>query len=174
MSDDAFAGGPVVGSDTPLRFLPRALRVPERPFRALALAWLTTFPLSILLAYLASRLFPGSAQPDFKASGGLAIFALVIFSPVIETLIMGGVLLLLLRFLPETAAILVSAAGWGIAHSLMAPTWGLAIWWPFLIFSTLFVAWRRRSLGLAFLLPMGAHALQNLLPAILIASGKSL
>jgi len=49
----------------------------------------------------------------------------------------------------------------------------LVIWWPFLVFSTLFVTWRDRSLTLAFLIPMCVHALQNLLPAILVAYGAA-
>jgi len=68
-------------------------------------------------------------------------------------------------------AIVVSALGWGIAHSSVAPIWGLVIWWPFLVFSTLFVTWRQRSLGLAFAIPMVVHALQNLLPSLLVAYG---
>jgi hypothetical protein len=96
----------------------------------------------------------------------------VVFAPAVETLIMGAVLLILLLFLPRPAAIIVSAAGWGVAHSLVAPIWGVVIWWPFLVFSTLFVAWRRRSLMLAFLLPMCVHALQNLLPALTIAGSN--
>jgi hypothetical protein len=84
---------------------------------------------------------------------------------------MGVVLLILLLFLSPTAAIVVSAIGWGVAHSLVAPMWGLVIWWPFLVFSTLFVAWRGRSLALAFAIPMAVHALQNLLPALLVAQG---
>jgi len=101
------------------------------------------------------------------------IFAVVVFAPVVETLIMGTVLLILLRFLPPAAAIIVSAMGWGIAHSLQVPIWGLTIWWPFLVLSTLFVAWRDRSLWLAFGLPMAAHAMQNLFPALAIVSGKA-
>jgi len=97
----------------------------------------------------------------------------VFFSPILESLIMGGVLLVLLRFLPPTWAVIASAAGWGIAHSLAAPIWGMIIWWPFLIFSTLFVAWRTRSLTLAFVMPMVVHGLQNLPPALLVASGVS-
>ena len=85
---------------------------------------------------------------------------------------MGGALLILLRFLPVAAAVAVSAIGWGIAHSLKAPLWGLVIWWPFLVFSTLFVTWRSRSLALAFALPMCVHALQNLIPALLVAYGR--
>ena len=174
MSSDALAASPAVGSDSPLRFLPKAIRVPEKPLRAIAVGWLTAFPISIILALLASRLFPDAGHPDFKGGPGLIFFAVVIFSPVVETLIMGIVLLILLRFLPEWVAIVVSAIGWGIAHSMLSPTWGMAVWWPFLILSTLFVAWRKRSLWLAFLLPICVHALQNLLPGILVATGVSI
>jgi hypothetical protein len=135
----------------------------------LATAWVLTFPLSIVLAWVINKIAPGAEQPQFDVSGALAIFLLVIFAPVLETLIMGGVLLVLLRFLSAPVAVLVSSAGWGIAHSLGAPTWGLVIWWPFLIFSTLFVTWRQRSLALAFAMPMVAHALHNLPSAILVA-----
>ena len=161
-----------VGSGTVLRFLPIAIRVPARPWRAIAIGWLTAFPVSIAISALAALLMPEAAKPEFGVSGVLAIFALVIFSPVVETLMMGAVLLVLLRLLPPAAAILVSAIGWGIAHSSIAPIWGLVIWWPFLVFSTLFVTWRRRSLWLAFALPMCVHAMQNLIPAALVAAGK--
>ena len=103
--------------------------------------------------------------------GPLALFLLVGFAPFVETLIMGAVLLILTAFLRRDVAVAVSAIGWGAAHSMMAPMWGLVIWWPFLIFSILFVVWRQRSLAMAFLMPMAAHALQNLLPALLIAFG---
>ncbi|HYI42775.1 MAG TPA: CPBP family glutamic-type intramembrane protease [Sphingomicrobium sp.] len=98
----------------------------------------------------------------------MALFMLVVFAPFVETLIMGAILLLLLRFASPTVAVLISAIGWGAAHSAIAPMWGLVIWWPFLIFSTLFVTWRQRSLTMAFLMPTLAHALQNLVPALLI------
>jgi hypothetical protein len=171
VTSDELAAGPAVGSGTPLRFLPRPLRVPSRPFIAILVAWLMAFPASILFAILGAALFPDAAQPEFNVSGPAAIFALVIFSPVVETLIMGAVLLLLLLFLSPTLAIIISAIGWGVAHSVIVPIWGLVIWWPFLVFSTLFVTWRSRSLTLAFLLPMCAHALQNLVPALMLAAG---
>ena len=152
-----------------LNFLPKQIREPQKPVLALAIAWLLTFPLSLVLAKLVSLVFPGAQNPEFDVSGGLALFMLVVFAPVLETLIMGGVILLLLRFLSAPIAVLVSSAGWGIAHSLGAPTWGLVIWWPFLIFSTLFVTWRQRSLVLAFAMPMLAHALHNLPSALLVA-----
>ncbi len=172
MSSRAPAERPV-GSGTIVQYLPRSIRVPENPLRAIAVGWLTAFPISIAFAWLGSQLFPDLARPEFPMTGTMALFLLVIFSPVLETLIMGSVLLVLVRLVGPVAAILASAAGWGIAHSLAAPAWGLVIWWPFLIFSTLFVAWRARSLWLAFAIPMCVHALQNLPPAILVAQGIS-
>jgi hypothetical protein len=125
----------------------------------------------MLFAALGALILPQAEQPQFHVNGLAAIFALVVFSPVVETLIMGSVLLLLLRFARPAVAIAASAIGWGIAHSMVAPMWGLVIWWPFLVFSTLFVAWQRRSLLLAFIIPMCVHALQNLIPALLVAYG---
>jgi hypothetical protein len=164
---------PAIGAGTPLRFLPEAIRVPEKPLRAIGVGWLTAFPASMLFAAIGGMVLPQAEQPHFAVSGAAAMFALVVFSPVVETLIMGAVLLLLVRIMPAALAIAVSAVGWGIAHSSVAPIWGFVIWWPFLVFSTLFVTWRQRSLALAFALPMCVHALQNLLPSLLVAYGAS-
>ena len=155
----------------PLNFLPRAVREPRDPVYALAVTWMTTFIPSILLAAVIGLVVPNVPQPQFNVTGPMAVFMLAVFAPVLETLIMGTVLLVLLRLFGPTAAILLSALGWGLAHSWAAPTWGLVIWWPFLIFSTLFVAWRQRSLGAAFAMPMMAHGLHNLPTALLVAYG---
>ncbi len=164
---------PAIGAGNMLKFLPEPIRIAANPLRAIAFGWLTAFPVSMVFAAIGAFLLPQAQQPEFHVSGLAAISALVIFSPVVETLIMGAVLLLLLKLMPPWLAVLASAAGWGIAHSSVAPIWGLVIWWPFLVFSTLFVTWRDRSLTLAFLIPMCVHALQNLLPAILVAYGAA-
>ena len=167
------AAAQAVGAGTPLRCLPLAIRVQRRPLVAIAVGWLVAFPISILLSLLAAFVLPEAAAPKFEITGAAAIVALVVFAPIVETLIMGFALMLLQLLFSPAVAILVSAVGWGIAHSLAAPGWGLVIWWPFLIFSTLFVTWQRRSFVHAFGIPACAHALQNLLPAILIAQGVS-
>ncbi len=153
----------------PLGWLPAALREPRRPALAIALGWALTFFPSIALSWASQALFPALARPHFAVDGPLALFLLVVFAPVTETLIMGGLLSLLLRFLPPAAAVIASAAAWGIAHSLAAPVWGLTIWWPFLIFSTLFVVWKQRGWWHAAALVASVHALQNLLPALVLA-----
>ena len=81
---------------------------------------------------------------------------------------MAGVLEVLLRLMRPVYAIVLSSVGWGIAHSLQAPAWGLVIWWPFLIFSTLYVTWRQRSVWAAIGIVFCVHALQNLGPALLL------
>jgi hypothetical protein len=155
-----------------LDWLPRALTEPQSFARSVAIGWLTAFPPSIALAMLINLVAPNAEPPKFEVSGGLAIFGLVVFSPVVETLIMGGVLALLLRVLPARWAVVLSALGWGAVHSLAAPIWGLIIWWPFLVFSALYVTWRQRSQWLALGVPMLVHALQNLPPALIIAYGS--
>jgi hypothetical protein len=159
----------------PLSWLPRQLLVPDNPGKAIAVGWALAFPASILFAALIQLVAPDARSPAFPPDMGPAqtIGALVAISPIVESLIMGTVLLVLLRFLRPARAVIASAVGWGIAHSLAAPIWGLVIWWPFLIFSTLFVVWRERSLWLAFAMPMIVHGLQNLLPALLLAAGRA-
>jgi len=168
------ASVPAVARPPLLRFLPERLFRPERPLTYVPLAWVLTLVPSLLLSVVASKLVPESG-PAFKGvPPGLLLFSVVVFAPVVETLIMGTVLLILERFLGFLPAVLLSSVGWGVAHSLQAPAWGLVIWWPFLIFSTVFLVWKQRSLGLAFLLPMLIHALQNLGPALLVTEGLKL
>ena len=149
----------------PALFPTRLFRA-DQPAAYLAIAWLMTFLPSIALSALVNTVLGDAAQPDFPDGSWGVFFLVVIFAPITETLIMGSVLLVLRTFLPPVAAVLVSAAGWGVAHSLQAAAWGLIIWWPFLIFSTAFLVWRERSLLTAFALVSLLHALHNLLPAL--------
>ena len=164
-------GGPVWRK--PVSWLPHAVREPHGPVRSVLVGWLTAFVPSMALSAILSQLLPTAEQPQFDMAGPQALLLIVIMAPVVETLIMGGVLAILLRFVSPTAAVLVSSLGWGIAHSLAAPIWGLVIWWPFLVFSTLFVSWRRRSVLAALSIAAATHVLQNLLPALLLFAGLS-
>lgn len=155
----------------PVSFLPQALREPRRPVRALAVAWLTAFVPSLALGAAASTLLPNSAMPEFPQMDQYLFWLIVVAAPVLETMIMGAALILLRLFVSPTIAVLASAAGWGIAHSIAAPAWGLVIWWPFLVFSTLFLTWRQRSLLGALCMAAAAHALHNLLPALMLVFG---
>jgi len=150
--------------------LPAALAEPRHPLRAIATGWLLAFPPSILLAVLVQWLLPEVDRPNIPIGGIETVVVLVLVSPLVETLIMAAVLEVLRRFLPPAAAIIISAIGWGLAHSWVAPAWGLVIWWPFLIFSTLYVTWSKRSVWRAVGVVFAVHALQNLGPSLLLLS----
>ena len=157
----------------PFQYLPKPIFEARRPAVAIPVAWATTFIPSIVLGAIVTTLLPALEQPKLPLDTGMALFMVAVFAPVVETLIMAAVLALLLRFLPPVAAVVASSIGWGIAHSLAAPAWGLVIWWPFLIFSILYVTWRQRSLLAALAVPATVHGLQNLLPALLVFAGIS-
>ena len=111
---------------------------------------------------------PHAPQPDLPNKGMIAFVAVVIISPLVETLIMSLFIEFGLLIFPPLAVVTLSSIGWGIAHSLAAPAWGLVIWWPFLIFSMLYVTWRGEGRGKAILLVATVHALNNFLPALLL------
>lgn len=154
-----------------LRHLPRALRQPGSAWRSILTGWAVAIVPSLLLSALLAALRPDLGRPAFQAHGPLLFFLLVIFSPLVETMIMAGALELLLRVVAPATAVLVSAIGWGIAHSLAAPAWGLVIWWGFLVFSTLYVAWRGRGRLAAIGVVATVHGLENLGPALTLLSG---
>jgi hypothetical protein len=157
--------------DNFLRVLPAPLREPRRAWLAIPIGWSLSILGSLALAALSKAIAPALPTPEFPMKGPLAFFMLVGFAPFLETLIMAGFLSLFLRFMPPAAAILLSAAGWGIAHSLEAIGWGLVIWWPFLIFSTLFVVWRQRGFWAGVGVAAATHALQNVGPGWIVAFG---
>jgi len=155
----------------PLRFLPAALREPRRAWLAILVGAALTLAGSLALSAFTTLFAPALAKPDFAMRGMTVFLLLFLFAPLVETLMMAAVLSLLARFLSPTLAVLVSAALWGIAHSLQAAAWGLVIWWPFVIFSMLYMVWRQRSVIAALGVATATHALQNLLPALKIAFG---
>lgn len=156
-----------------MRRIPDFLVEPRSPLKAIALGWPTATLPALLLAFLAGSLVGADSHPDFGTVDTTMLVAIVVVAPVIETLIM-ALGLEILRFVlarigrPEWLAIPLSALGWAIAHSLQAPAWGLVIWWPFLIFSALYMAWRQRSYAWALAIPMAVHALNNAIPALLL------
>ncbi len=127
----------------------------------------TTIP-AILLSMLVSSIFPQAKSPDFGDVSPDLFLRLVVMAPLLETLIMAAVLEVLLLLLPPPAAVAASSIGWGLAHSFIAFAWGLIIWWPFLIFSTLYVTWRGEGRLAAIAIVFAVHALNNLGPAALM------
>jgi hypothetical protein len=151
-----------ISDDKFLRLLPAFMREPRRAWLVIPIAWLLSFLGSLALAVLVRSIAPNAESvkiPELPA--WVIILAFAIISPVMESILMGLGLKLLLRWIPPGLSIFASAICWGIFHSLQVPIWGLAIWWPFLIFSTLFVIWRQRGFWTAVGVAAATHALQN-------------
>jgi hypothetical protein len=122
---------------------------------------------------MVAELAPAMPRPHFPTNSPATFLLVVVVSPALETLMMAGWIDLLRRWLGAVAAVVASAASWGVLHSLMAPAWGLVIWWPFLVFSVAYVTWRR-DLGFwrAVALVTCIHALQNLTPALVLLTAE--
>lgn len=168
------AGSDLPGRPAWLAWLPRFL------FRAEGPAWLyvlKAWPLALLpslaLGILFGRLFPGLPRPDFPTEIGLPtlLFLLVLFSPVVETLILLPIVLVLQRLFGSGVAVVAAALLWALAHSLQAAAWGLVVWWPFLIMSIALLAWRGRGLARSVGVVVAIHALQNAAAAALLFAG---
>ena len=159
-----------------LAFLPRFLFADGWPaWRYVLAAWPIVALPSLALGWLASRLFPDLAGPTLGNDVPLWLsgVAVVVISPFVETLLMTGPVVLLDRWLGPARAVIGSALIWGVAHSLAAARWGLVIWWPFLIFSIAYLAWRGRGYWHAVGIVFAIHALQNAGPmAVLLLAGR--
>jgi hypothetical protein len=108
--------------------------------------------------------------PAFQGSPLELIVLIVIAGPPLETLLMGPVLRILSFITERTVRLaILSALVWAGLHSLMAPAWGLAVVWPFFVFSCSYLTWRRRTWWRAILVTSCVHAFQNTFPAIVAA-----
>ena len=146
-----------------IRPLPSFLFNPEQPKLLYILkAWLLVFVPSIALGLIVAQFASASSGPEFGVRGPKLLFMVTVFAPVLETLIMVPPLLLLDRLFGPRVAVILSALGWAVAHSLAAPIWGLVVWWPFLIMSIVMLVWRaERGLLVAIAMVIAIHALQN-------------
>ncbi|HEU0097130.1 MAG TPA: hypothetical protein VFQ67_00010 [Allosphingosinicella sp.] len=145
-----------------LAWLPRFLfETDPVATRYVAKAWLTALIPSVLLSVLVRQVAADAAAPSFPGDPQTLVLLVVFVGPALETLLLALPLLALNRLMGAGPAVLASALLWGIAHSLVAPAWGLVIWWPSLVMSIAFLTWRRRGLLPALGVAFAIHALQN-------------
>jgi membrane protease YdiL (CAAX protease family) len=157
-----------------LRPLPDFLfRAAGPPGTYILKAWLLSLLPSLILSQLISVALPDSQLPNLPPIDLWGFLALVVFAPVVETLLMVLPLLLLQRLFGPGPAVLLSAVSWGIVHSFAAPIWGLVVWWPFLVMSIALLTWRERGIWVAMAVVVAIHALQNGFAAtLLLAAGR--
>lgn len=91
------------------------------------------------------------------------VFGAVVFSPIVETLILAGGLAVLSSFSNRRLPVaVVSAIAWGCLHGLFGALWFFGTVWSFFVFSLAYLTWRERSFGRAFMVAAVPHALTNL------------
>ena len=147
----------------PLRYVVRAWPVAMVPtfFIAFVLSSLTR------LAGLEHLFDQDQWTSLVSMSKGMLFFQVVIFAPLVETLLMAPLLALLMRVLKRRRyAIPASAAVWAGLHSLSAVVWGLCIFWTFIVFSSAFLAWRPRSFKHAYFVTAATQAVDKLVAGL--------
>ena len=147
-----------------LRFLPRFLFVAENAPVYILGAWLLAMLPSLVLSGLLRLVAPEAEVPLVEYEclpPAFTAIMLIVVAPFLETLIMAAWATILHRAFGFVAAVFGSALAWGIAHSSAVPAWGLVVWWPFLIFTIVYLTWRRRGLWPAIGMATAVHALQN-------------
>ena len=142
----------------PARYVLRAWPVAMVPTFAIALTLMAASDL-----FQAETLFPKSQWDGLQQlAPGWMFLQVVLFAPIVETLLMGGILFVLTRILHRRLwVVLCSAAIWGVLHGLSAVVWGVCIFWTFIVLTCAFLAWRARSFAHAFLVTTAIHALNN-------------
>jgi hypothetical protein len=103
----------------------------------------------------------------------VAFLGMVVFSPVLETLLMRVVFWFLRKITQVPLKLVVwSAILWALLHSLAWLPWGIIVFWGFVVFSTCYLSWEKVSRWRAFWITSATHAMLNLIPAMLIVINK--
>ena len=86
----------------------------------------------------------------------------VVFAPVLETLLLAGVISLLQVASKSTVFVaVISAVIWGALHATLGVLAFFGTVWSFFVFSCAFLAWRKISFARAFVAAAVPHALCN-------------
>ena len=159
-----------MATDTPhhlppiyLRFLPSFVFEPDSsPFRYVSRALLLSILPAIAITAILAMLFPSAASaPSRDVSHVAVVLGVVVIAPILETALLGAILLILQRFVGPAPSVVVSSILWGILHGSVAARWGIAMSWSFLIFSMAFATWQRVGVLKGFGVSFTIHALQN-------------
>ncbi len=131
-------------------------------------AYLIAFIPSIIISMAVGFLFPEDG-PSFEGSIASLVIGIIIVGPWIETLLMLPIIWLAKRFLSGILRVAVaSALTWAVLHSLIAPVWGLGVFWPFVVFSISYLEWSKKSIWKGIAVTALIHTCQNFIPTIVL------
>lgn len=124
-------------------------------------AWMVALVPAIPLALIVSWANPAGLPPIDDVPYGFLVIYGIFGAPVIETALMAGWLVLARRFVGPIPAVVSSAVLWAVLHALTSVDQGLTVWWPFLVFSTAFLVWRRDGIDRGMEVAAAIHLLYN-------------
>lgn len=91
------------------------------------------------------------------------VFGVVVFAPLVETLLLGAGLWLLTRLSRRPLFVATaSSALWGCAHGVSGLIWFAGTFWTFYVLSCCYLAWRPVAWWRAYVAAAVPHALINL------------
>lgn len=133
-------------------------------------AWLACTPLAFAVGWIAADLLAGFDASEVPALHGWwnRIVAALI-APLVESYVMVLIFAVLERLMPDTmpfrhrtfALVIASATVWSFIHGYFALPWGVLTFWPFVVFSYMFLRWEKHSLALAITAAAAVHVLHN-------------
>jgi membrane protease YdiL (CAAX protease family) len=155
------------------------LRDPQASFLTVVLlGWLAaTLPAVVLVQ--AAQLFVPPDAPDAIAEklfpeeipfwvGALGV---VVFAPVVETAMMGGLFFLSRKLGAGTRTqIAVQVVFWAVLHGIQAPLWAIGPGWIFFVLALIWTGQREAGLAKAFWAVALVHALNNGIATAAIAA----
>ena len=126
-------------------------------------AWLIAFiPVFVVGLFL-------SAFLEGKSGRGASPFvAMVLLAPLVENLLMVGLLKLLSGIQSPAKKSLIVGVIFGVPHAL-AGLIGIVTIWSFFVFSMTFLGRQQNGFVQAFFVSVAVHALHNLIPALALA-----
>lgn len=132
-------------------------------------AWPIALIPSVLLFVLASGLLAlagvslESVAPPAREVSVSTFLGVVIFAPIVETLVLiGGIKILGSISSRHAAVAMMSALAWGFFHGIFGALWFFGTVWSFFVFSCAYLAWRSQSFKAGFIAASVPHALINL------------
>jgi membrane protease YdiL (CAAX protease family) len=126
---------------------------------------------AVFVVSLLNGVFPNAPNPDLPTDPAAMLFGVVVFAPIVETLIMWAMISGFDRVLKEDRQVIFATALiWAALHSLSAWIWGPVVFWPWLLFCVTFMTWRKRSEIEGILMAIALHMLHNSVPTLLAIS----
>ncbi len=125
-------------------------------------ASILSFSITIPIAFItAAFIVLPDEGPDIGFSFADA-FGLILFSPIVETLLMIPMIILISTFSKNIMVIAgITALIWSLLHSSAYPLWGVFTFVPFIIFSVGFQVWKKESTLSGGITAFLIHALHN-------------